>query len=164
MVLGDYQGAIEDFNTALEQDPKLVLALNNRGYAHYFFGNMDAALDDFDMAISLDRDFGEACLNKAALLARQDQLKEAISLLDGAIADNPDMALLYLNRGLIRNKAYELVQQEANKAWSKGLNFKELIYSNPKIRKILSDKELEKCFDHRFNEKKIIKAIDRAIK
>jgi len=82
----------------------------------------------------------------------------------GGLIFSQNLLIKLIDKGLIRNKAYELVQQEANKAWAKNLNFKELIYHNQKIRKVLTEKELEKCFNHRLNEVKIIKTIKRAIK
>ena len=102
ILLGDYEGAIADYSLALEQDPELGLALNNRGYAHYFLGDLDAAIADFDAAIALDTAFAEASLNKSSVLARQDEIEPALNLLEKALEENPGSALLYLNRGLIR--------------------------------------------------------------
>ena len=50
----------------------MVLALNNRGYANYFLGDLDKALDDFDIAINLESGFAEASLNKSSILASQN--------------------------------------------------------------------------------------------
>ncbi len=63
---------------------------------------MDAALDDFDIAINLESGFAEASLNKSSILASQNDIDPALALLDMAIVENPDVSLLYLNRGLIR--------------------------------------------------------------
>jgi tetratricopeptide (TPR) repeat protein len=60
------------------------------------------------MAISLEKEFAEANLNKSAVLAGREEVEAALSLLDGAIEDNPDISLLYLNRGLIREMRGDL--------------------------------------------------------
>jgi tetratricopeptide (TPR) repeat protein len=102
ILMGDYMGAIADYSKALELDPGLFMALNNRGYARYYTEDADGALKDFNAAITNSESFSYPRLNKASLLAGQGQLEEALSLLDGVMEENPDDALLFLNRGLIR--------------------------------------------------------------
>ncbi len=75
-----------------------------------------------------------------------------------------NLLIKLIEKGFIRNKAYELIQKEANRAWEHGLDFKEIIYYNKDIKKYLSKKELNSCFDYKFNQKKILKAIERALK
>ncbi len=128
ILLGDYEGAIHDYTIALDQDPDMIIALNNRGYARYYLGRTDEALQDFDAVIAMNSQFPLASLNKASLLAKQDQVLLALKLLDGALEEYPDEALLYVNRGLIReltgdlngacedwNMARELGTDEADK-------------------------------------------------
>jgi tetratricopeptide (TPR) repeat protein len=102
ILMGDYEGAIADYSKALELDPSLYIALNNRGYARYYTEDVEGALKDFNAAITNSEHFAQARLNKASLLAGQGQLEPALSLLDGTLEEYPDNALLYLNRGLIR--------------------------------------------------------------
>ncbi len=108
ILLGDYEGAIEDYTVALEQDPELVIALNNRGYARYYMGNLEGALHDFDAAITKSRNFPMPFLNKASLLAKQNSVIPALSLLDDVLEEYPEEALLFLNRGLIRELSGDL--------------------------------------------------------
>jgi len=108
ILMGDYNGAIKDYSMALELEPELAIALNNRGYARYYLGRTDGALQDFDAAITMNKQFPLASLNKASLLAKQDQVLMALKLLDGALEDHPDEALLYVNRGLIRELTGDL--------------------------------------------------------
>ena len=54
MMLGDYPGAIADFNRALEIDPRAVSALVWRGYARERGGQVDLALDDYERAATVD--------------------------------------------------------------------------------------------------------------
>jgi tetratricopeptide (TPR) repeat protein len=102
ILMGDYVGAIGDYSEALELDPALFIALNNRGYARYYTEDPEGALLDFNAALTNSDQFAYANLNKASLLAAQGQLAPALSLLDGALEEYPEDALLYLNRGLIR--------------------------------------------------------------
>jgi tetratricopeptide (TPR) repeat protein len=102
ILMGDYVGAIANYSKALELDPSLFIALNNRGYARYYTEDAEGALLDFNAAITNSDQFAYALLNKASLLAGQGELEPALSILDGTLEEHPDDALLYLNRGLIR--------------------------------------------------------------
>ena len=102
MLLGDYKAAIENYTKAIELDPELVIALNNRGYARYFTDDKEGALVDFNAAIIGGDQLAPAKLNKAALLVEQGQLVSALKLLDESLAEHPENAMLYLNRGLVR--------------------------------------------------------------
>jgi len=108
ILMGDYNGAIEDYSKALELNPELYIALNNRGYARYFTEDKEGALLDFNAAITGGNQLGSAKLNKAALLAEQGQMVPALQLLDETLEEHPDEALLYLNRGLVRELTGDL--------------------------------------------------------
>lgn len=108
ILMGDYNGAIEDYSMALELNPELVIALNNRGYARYFTEDMEGALLDFNAAITSGNQLASAKLNKASLLANQGQLVPALSLLDETLEEHPGEAILYLNRGLVRELTGDL--------------------------------------------------------
>ena len=51
---GNYEFAIEDFNTAIALDSNNAGAYFNRGSAYYKTGEFAYAIVDFDMAIALD--------------------------------------------------------------------------------------------------------------
>lgn len=108
ILMGDYTGAIEDYSMALEINPELFIALNNRGYARYFTEDKEGALLDFNAAITSGNKLASAKLNKASLLAEQGQLLPALSLLDETLQEHPEEALLYLNRGLVRELTGDL--------------------------------------------------------
>lgn len=108
ILMGDYTGAIEDYSMALEINPELFIALNNRGYARYFTEDKEGALLDFNAAITSGNQLASAKLNKASLLAEQGQFLPALSLLDETLEKHPEEALLYLNRGLVRELTGDL--------------------------------------------------------
>ena len=127
ILMGDYNGAIKDYSMALELNPELVIALNNRGYARYFTEDKEGALQDFNAAITNGAHLASAKLNKASMLAGQGQMVPALRLLDETLLEHPDEAVLYLNRGLVReltgdlngacedwHRAIELGADEAN--------------------------------------------------
>jgi adenylosuccinate lyase len=69
-----------------------------------------------------------------------------------------------INKGFIRTRAYEIVQSIANKAWKEEGDFEKMVKENNEIRNFLTLEEIDKCFNYKSNEEKILKAIERAIK
>jgi adenylosuccinate lyase len=58
--------------------------------------------------------------------------------------------LALTEKGLTREKAYELVQKNAMESWSKGISFMRLLQSDKEITKYLSHEEIEKIFDIKY--------------
>ncbi|RNA67381.1 tetratricopeptide repeat protein [Prosthecochloris sp. ZM_2] len=56
----DFDGAFEDFTTAIDKDPEFAEAYLNRGFVHGNRGELEDALADFNKAIELDPDYLEA--------------------------------------------------------------------------------------------------------
>ncbi len=56
--------------------------------------------------------------------------------------------LALVKKGVPRGKAYEWVKESAHTAMSTGIPFEDLIRKNEKIRKHLTDKEIEKALNH----------------
>lgn len=52
-----------------------------------------------------------------------------------------------MNKGLARQKAYDLVQRCAMKTWQDGADFKENLSDDREVRRYLDQKELEEVFD-----------------
>lgn len=52
--MGDYQGALDDLNVAIDADPTNGDAFKFRASAHRYLDNLDAARDDIDRALALD--------------------------------------------------------------------------------------------------------------
>ncbi|WP_404789817.1 trypsin-like peptidase domain-containing protein [Altericista sp. CCNU0014] len=57
---GSYQGAVEDYNAAIQGNSSLAIAFFNRGLAYYKLGKEDRAIADFSKAADLFRAQGDA--------------------------------------------------------------------------------------------------------
>jgi adenylosuccinate lyase len=64
---------------------------------------------------------------------------------------------LLLNKGLPRQKVYELVQKNALESWTQKKSFRKLIFENEEIKALCTKEELEKAF----SEKDLMAGIDR---
>jgi len=54
------------------------------------------------------------------------------------------------DKGLSRDEAYRLVQSKAMTVWERGGDFRRLLQSDRNIKKYLSEKDLDKCFDLKY--------------
>lgn len=70
--------------------------------------------------------------------------------------------LTLINKGMVREEAYDTVQPKAMEAWEKGIPFRELVESEPAITNVLSSEEIEDCFDHRHHMKEVDTIFARA--
>jgi tetratricopeptide (TPR) repeat protein len=99
---GNYQGAVEDFDKAIQGDPKNAFAYNNRAWAKQNLGRYDEAIADYDQAIQLDPKLAMAYSNRGLCHHKQRNLEAAIADYDRAIKLDRRSALAYNNRGLAR--------------------------------------------------------------
>ena len=130
--LQKYYKAIEDYSLAIEADPNIAIAYNNRGLAKVkLFGNRasfigeksdslkKSIIDDYNKAIEFNPKMGEAYNNKAiALIILQDRglynLKpndrdEIIKNINKAIEINPKYTLAYYNRAFASNYFHSII-------------------------------------------------------
>ena len=55
-----------------------------------------------------------------------------------------------VEKGLTREAAYRIVQDNALQVWKESREFKELLLADPRVRKVLGPADVERCFDLRF--------------
>lgn len=67
---------------------------------------------------------------------------------------------LLLDKGIARQKVYELVQESALKSWKEKKSFRDLILNNVEINKLCSKEELESAF----SKETLLKGIDKIYK
>src|SRR5919202_2820322 len=76
---GNYQGAIADFNQALQLDPNDADTYYNRGYAQHTLGNYAKAITDYTEAIRINPNFAQAYSNRGYAHYVLKNYKEAIA-------------------------------------------------------------------------------------
>jgi adenylosuccinate lyase len=79
----------------------------------------------------------------------QQRMKRNIALTKGLIFSQRVMLAL-INKGISRQKAYELVQRNAMKAWRGNRSFLNLLKADPEVTAVLSPSELEQNFDEQY--------------
>ena len=101
--LGDYKGAIADYDTAIRLKPDDAIAYYNRGLAKSMLGQHFAAIADYDSAIRLNPDDAKAYNNRGNAKDDLGQHFAAIADYDSAIRIKPDDATAYYNRGNVKD-------------------------------------------------------------
>lgn len=84
--LGNHQGAVQDFDAALELNPSSAMVHNERGRAYHKTGKNAQAVSAYTKAIALFPRYGEAFRNRGTAKVFQGKLQDAIVDLDTAIA------------------------------------------------------------------------------
>ncbi len=74
-----------------------------------------------------------------------EKMKENINLTQGLVFSQK-VLLALTKKNVSREDAYRLVQNNSLKAWKQKTNFKKLLLSDPEIKEILTEKEIEECF------------------
>ena len=102
---GDYQGAIADYNQAINIKPDYADAYYNRGIAKSDLGDKQGAIADYNQAIKIKPDYAYAYNNRGSAKDDLGDYQGAIADYNQAINIKPDFALAYYNRG---NAKYNL--------------------------------------------------------
>ncbi|MBB6447747.1 adenylosuccinate lyase [Bacillus benzoevorans] len=63
--------------------------------------------------------------------------------------------LALINKGLVREEAYDTVQKRAMEAWDKQVSFRSLVEADEKITAKLSSEEIADCFDYNYHLKNV---------
>ena len=100
--LGDYKGAVKDYDKAISIDPDFAVAYYNRGKAKYAIGDHKGAIKDYDKAISIDPNYADAYTNRGLVKYAIGDYKGAIKDYDKAISINPNDAFAYTNRAVAK--------------------------------------------------------------
>lgn len=99
MRLGDFKGAIADFDQAEELHPSQCINIyTGRAYAYYKAGDFDKALVEFDQALFLDANSATVYFYRGLVYLHKGDYEAAIADYDKAIALGGE-ADSYFNRG-----------------------------------------------------------------
>ncbi|MDP7035933.1 MAG: tetratricopeptide repeat protein, partial [Planctomycetota bacterium] len=96
---GDFQGALSDFDTAIQLAPEHAQLFVNRGRVYFFLKKHEESLRDFDEAIRLQPWIFEAFMNRGNTYMELGKFEKALSDFNRVLELRPGNAGAYLNRG-----------------------------------------------------------------
>ena len=99
----NWEAAVGAYDKALELNPDLVEAYNNRGVMQNKLGQYEAALADLNEAIRLKPNYLNAYNNRGVAKRNLGQYDEALADYDKALELEPNDAEVYYNRGSVKN-------------------------------------------------------------
>jgi adenylosuccinate lyase len=88
------------------------------------------------------------------------RMKKNMELTKGLFFSQRVMLAL-IDKGLSRQKAYDLVQRNAMKSWKGNKDFLSLLKADPEVREILPQPELESLFDYQYYLKHVDEIFER---
>lgn len=101
-------GAMADFDTAIELNSRYAYAYNGRGLVKWAKGDLDSAITDYNMSIALDpKDVG-AYVNRGIAEGTKGDLKSALADYDNAVELDPKDARVYYNRSSAKRSMNDL--------------------------------------------------------
>ncbi len=102
----DYQGALAEYNIAIELNPQDAIAYASRGVVHYRLGDVIEAMADYTQAIDLAPSLAVAYYRRAYIHYLVENYLSAIADYNKAIALDPNDAQAYANRAYAYRKLY----------------------------------------------------------
>jgi tetratricopeptide (TPR) repeat protein len=96
---GEFDAAIEDYNSALAIMPNSASAYCNRGIAYRSNGELARAIADYTSAIRYNTSFAEAYNNRGEIYLRQEKYDQAMADFNQALHIDPAEFDAYDNRG-----------------------------------------------------------------
>ncbi|GEM01899.1 adenylosuccinate lyase [Halolactibacillus halophilus] len=84
----------------------------------------------------------------------EDNMKRNIDRTYGVIFSQR-VLLSLIDKGMSREEAYDIVQPNAMKAWENGISFKSLIEDVDAITSLLTQAEIDDCFDYTYHLKNV---------
>jgi protein O-mannosyl-transferase len=98
--LKEYDRAMEDYNLAIQCDPKLEISYVNRGMIYATRKDFLKAETDFTKALSLRPDYPDALLNRGMAYAEAGLHEKAVEEFTHALTVTPESGQLFFFRGL----------------------------------------------------------------
>tara|TARA_B100000475_G_C14997723_1_gene315019 strand:+ start:488 stop:1234 length:747 start_codon:yes stop_codon:yes gene_type:complete len=115
---GDFQGALEDFEKLIKEEPNNAYAYFSRASSLASLGKLQEAIDDANKAIELDPNLAEAYENRGSVKAMTGNQGGALLDFNRAIERDENYASAYRNRGAVKSDLgnYEGALVDFNKA------------------------------------------------
>ncbi len=138
------------------------------GLSRILRANAQVALED--MTLWHERDISHSSAERVILpdstIALNYMLHKIIPIVDGLLVYPKNMVaslsktrgLIYsqrvllelMKKGLTREAAYDIIQGCAMQVWQETSDFKQILYRDRKVRKFLSNNEIDNCFDIKY--------------
>jgi tetratricopeptide (TPR) repeat protein len=139
---GDFAGAIDDYNKAIEIKPDYAKAYVNRGNAKSHKGDLDGALADLNKAIEIQPDYAVAYYDRGSTKQAKGDRTEAMADFNKAIQLRPDFGPGYAGRAGLKQANGDL--DGAITDYTKAIDLKpdfikDLYTARGKIRQIKGD-------------------------
>ena len=137
-----YREAAAAINKAIELSPRAVFYLV-RGLVRFQSEDKQGAIDDFNLAIKFNPNFGYAYLGRGLVRFQSEDKQGAIDDFNLAIKFNPNDAYAYLGRGLVRSQLGDKqgAIQDYNKTIKINPNDADAYYNRGIVRNELGDKQ-----------------------
>lgn len=103
-VLNDFQGALEDYNTAALLFPERAEVFNNRSKLFYLMSLFDRALSDIKKANKLYPENPLILFNKGVIESKLNLYGDALASYNKTLILNPEFLPAYIKRGLLKEK------------------------------------------------------------
>ena len=100
-----------------------------------------------DSTILVNYMINKFCLVLDELVINKDKMRDNLERTHGLVFSQHVMLAL-INKGLTREKAYQLAQSGALKAWDQALSYQEVIKGDSEINQYLSAEEIRNIFDY----------------
>lgn len=131
----NYSQALAAYDEAVNLNPKLAEAYNNRGIVKYKLKQFDSAVEDYSLAIKLKPNFIDALNNRGNAYAALGQLQNAAQDLQNALKLNDNSAIGHNNLGsvyyLMRN--FDAAIKEYTRAIQLDPNYADAYYNRAAI-------------------------------
>ena len=101
---GYYEGAVDDYSSALEIDPSDAEIWLGRGLAREKLKDYEGAFSDYTKAIDLREDFFKAWINRGNVLFKLERYRDAIDDFNVALVYQADYAPAIYNRAMAHVK------------------------------------------------------------
>ena len=139
-----YTEAIENYSKAIELNPKLVEAYNNRGLAYADLVKYDEALKDYNKAIELDQNHSNSYINRGNVYEKLERYFDAIEDYTKATELNPNDLKAYYNRGIV----YQALEKYSDSI----ADYTKAIELNPKLVEAYNNRGLVYQVLERYSE------------
>jgi adenylosuccinate lyase len=99
-----------------------------------------------DACIGLDFMLAEAAEILGGLVVHPERMRANLDRSCGLLFSQRALLAL-VDRGMIRDDAYRMVQEASMQAWSSGTHLRELLKGDERVGGLLSSAEIDQCFD-----------------